>query len=628
MGALPAMTAETLDREALQNYFVTMTATLPDVQLLFCASNGRWNSQGNFMVFGDGWQPTDPNYDNTTRSWFADAKTAGGRIIFTDPYVDMITNQLVVTLSKTVVDEYGREAGVVGEDISMNTLDAMANAKRAIPEITSYILHPSGRYISNRDTSAIMEKDFFTDHNLEQYRTSILSSEPFIGTNGEVFICSEPLPLSNWNLVSVVPAEVVFRDLNRAMRTLVILAGASLVLIIVGLYFLIRNMLRPIKQVSQELKNISEGEGDLTKNITVRANNEIGDLAKYFNLTLQKIRNLVILIKEQAATLHDTGGELATNMAETAAAINEIAATILNIKNRVTNQNENVTGTNTATEQITINIDKLNGYVENQTAKVSQSSAAIEEMLANIRSVTQTLIQNAGNVEQLMEASEVGRTGLQDVATDIQEIAHESEGLLEINALMENIASQTNLLSMNAAIEAAHAGEAGKGFAVVADEIRKLAENSGEQSKTIGTVLKKIKESIDKITASTNNVLGKFEAIDSGVKLVSDQETNVRNAMEEQGAGSQQILEVIGQLNDITQLVKEESGEMLQGSRKVIGEGKNLEITTCEIANGVNEMAIGAEQINVAVTRVNELSDQNRNNIAILVEEVSRFKVE
>jgi methyl-accepting chemotaxis protein len=628
MGALPAMTAETLDREGLQNYFVTMTGTLPDVQLLFCASSGRWNDPGNYMVFGDGWLPTDPNYDNRTRSWFADAKAAGGRIIFTDPYVDMITNQLVVTLSKTVFDDQGREAGVVGEDISMNTLDAMANAVKAIPEITSYILHSSGRYISNQDMSAIMEKDFFTEYGLEQYRTSVLSSESFLGTNGKVFICSESLPLANWNLVSIVPAEVAFRDVNRAMRTLIILALVFLVLIIVSFYFLIRNMLSPIKSVSRELQNISEGEGDLTKSITIKANNEIGDLAKYFNLTLQKIRNLVIMIKQQAAALHHIGGELATNMTETAAAINEITATIRNIKGRVVNQSDNVIEANTTTEQITGNINKLNDHVENQTIKVSQSSSAIEEMLTNIRSVTQTLIQNAGNVKQLMEASEVGRTGLQDVAADIQEIAHESEGLLEINALMENIASQTNLLSMNAAIEAAHAGEAGKGFAVVADEIRKLAESSGEQSKTIGMVLKKIKGSIDKITTSTNNVLDKFEAIDGGVKIVSDQETNIRSAMEDQGSGSKQILEVISELNDITQLVKGESEEMLQGSRKVIEEGKNLEIVTYEITNGVNEIAIGAEQINVAVNRVNELSGENRNNIDLLVEEVSRFKVE
>jgi methyl-accepting chemotaxis protein len=192
---------------------------------------------------------------------------------------------------------------------------------------------------------------------------------------------------------------------------------------------------------------------------------------------------------------------------------------------------------------------------------------------------------------------------------------------------MENIASQTNLLSMNAAIEAAHAGESGNGFAVVADEIRKLAENSSEQSKTIGTVLKKIKEAIDKSTRSTDNVLCKFESIDDAVKTVADQEENIRNAMEEQGQGSKQILDAIGQVNEITGQVKGSSLVMLDGSKEVIQESKNLGMMTQEITGSMNEMALGAEQINQSVNRVNEICRTNRENIDLLVREVSRFKV-
>jgi methyl-accepting chemotaxis protein len=294
----------------------------------------------------------------------------------------------------------------------------------------------------------------------------------------------------------------------------------------------------------------------------------------------------------------------------------------------VINQSASVTETNATMEQITINIDRLNDQVEKQSASVSKSSSAIEEMIANIHSVTNTLVKNSDNVQELIGASDVGRMGLQEVATDIQVIARDSEGLLEINAVMENIASQTNLLSMNAAIEAAHAGEAGKGFAVVADEIRKLAENSGEQSKTISTVLKKIKDSIDKITRSTDSVMNKFEAIDSGVKTVSMQEENIRAAMEEQSVGSQQILEVIGQLSEITRMVKNGSDSMLEGSKEVIAEGKNLETATQEITHGMNEMATGADQINLAVNQVNDISTHNREDINVLVKEVSKFKTE
>jgi methyl-accepting chemotaxis protein len=181
---------------------------------------------------------------------------------------------------------------------------------------------------------------------------------------------------------------------------------------------------------------------------------------------------------------------------------------------------------------------------------------------------------------------------------------------------------------MNAAIEAAHAGDAGKGFAVVADEIRKLAISSSDQSKTISVVLKKIKSSIDKITVSTDNVLSKFEAIDSKVKTVSEQEGVIRNAMEEQGEGSKQILESVNNLNGITMDVKHGSEEMLEGSKEVIQESQNLEKITQEITGGMNEMAAGADHINDAVNRVNELTGKNRESIDLLVKEVSRFKVE
>jgi methyl-accepting chemotaxis protein len=433
---------------------------------------------------------------------------------------------------------------------------------------------------------------------------------------------------TSWTMMVAVPMSAVTAGVRDLTIFVIIFALGAIIISAIIVYVLAVQIVKPIIGMSNTLKDISEGEGDLTKVIPVNGKDETADMAHYFNLTLEKIRNLVITIKQQATTLFDIGNKLASNMTETAAAVNEITANIQSIKGRVINQSASVTETNATMEQITENINKLNGHVEHQSSSVSQSSSAIEEMLANIQSVTNTLVKNAENVEELMGASEVGKTGLQEVAQDIQEISRESEGLLEINSVMENISSQTNLLSMNAAIEAAHAGEAGKGFAVVADEIRKLAESSSEQSKTISTVLKKIKSSIDKITHSTDNVLNKFGAIDGAVNIVADQEGNIRNAMEEQGQGSKQILDAIGKLNEITQQVKGSSLEMLEGSREVIKEGGNLEKATEEITGGMNEMAAGADQINIAINQVNDLSTKNRENIDILVREVSRFKVE
>ncbi|MDR0539616.1 MAG: methyl-accepting chemotaxis protein [Spirochaetaceae bacterium] len=431
-----------------------------------------------------------------------------------------------------------------------------------------------------------------------------------------------------WTILSSVEEKVVLADVRAMLTLAIIILLAAIAVTVVIIWFMSGSISQRILRVGAAIKDISEGEGDLTRRLTIHANDEIGAMGTYFNNTMEKIRLLVLSIKSETHTLSDIGGELSTNMTETAASINQMNSTIQSLKSQVMNQSTSVTETNSTMQQIINNIDKLGELVNKQTTSVSQSSSAVEEMIASIQSVTQTLIKNGANVKSLADASEVGRSGLQDVAQDIQQIARESEGLLEINAVMENIASQTNLLSMNAAIEAAHAGEAGKGFAVVADEIRKLAESSGEQSKTISSVLKKIKDSIDKITRSTDAVLNKFEAIDSGVKTVSDQEHNIRNAMEEQNAGSQQILEAMNRLNEVTGMVKDSTTEMLQGSQQVVSESRNLGHVTQELENGMNEIASGAEQINTAVGRVNTISGDNKQHIDNLVGEVSKFIVE
>ncbi|MDR1143691.1 MAG: methyl-accepting chemotaxis protein [Spirochaetaceae bacterium] len=473
--------------------------------------------------------------------------------------------------------------------------------------------------------------EVFGSTGLAAAETALREGEPVLITHGGNMLTVYPFAINEntfWALATIVPSKTVLKAVDELVWFAIILMAVSVAAASFVIFFTANSIAKPITKVSLTLKDISEGEGDLTKNINIHSSGEIGDLSKYFNLTLGKIKDMVLVIKNQSAALFDVGNELSSNMTQTAAAVNQITSTIQSIKGRMLNQSASVTQTNATMRQITSNIDQLNSQVEKQTANVSKSSSAIEEMIANIQSVTATLTKNSENIRELLEASDVGRNGLEIVSGDIQQIARESEDLLEINEVMENIASQTDLLSMNAAIEAAHAGEAGKGFAVVADEIRKLAENSSDQSKTINAVLKKIKDSIDNITKSTGEVLTKFAAIDSGVKTVSQQAENIRNAMEEQSVGSRQILEVIGELNEITAQVKDGSSEMLEGSREVIREGENLEMVTQEITNGMNEMALGADQINAAVHEISSIGDQNRENIDILIHEVSRFKVE
>jgi methyl-accepting chemotaxis protein len=542
----------------------------------------------------------------------------------------------VISVAAPIFNADQQPLGLVGIDVNMSVLQSVSAIR---PFETGEVM-----VFSNGGINMVHQTDSLIGSNLQQGFNAIFGAEGirkiteslrngkdaiFQYQGREVvtypfYVGSSPNALT---AIASVPVKTVLSAVHQMTNFTIILAVVS-ILITAGISsFLARGIIKPILGVISMLRDISEGEGDLTKRINITSKDEIGDMAHYFNLTLEKIRSLIVIIKQQSVSLADIGSELSNNMTNTAAAMNEISTNIQNINGQVKNQTNSVNETSSTMQDITESIEQLNEHIENQSSNIAHSSSAIEQMIANITSVTQTLVHNVENVRHLANASELGHSSLQEVSTDIQEIAKESEGLLEITGVMENIASQTNLLSMNAAIEAAHAGESGKGFAVVADEIRKLAESSGEQSNTIAEVLKKIKNSIDKIMESTDAVLNRFEAIDSGVKVVSEQEENIRNAMEEQQTGGQQVLDVIARLNDITQQVRDGSSNMLKGSKKIITESDNLERLTSEVSNGVIEMSKGANQVNAAVDRVNNLSNDNKEHIDTLVNEISKFKV-
>jgi CheY-like chemotaxis protein len=228
---------------------------------------------------------------------------------------------------------------------------------------------------------------------------------------------------------------------------------------------------------------------------------------------------------------------------------------------------------------------------------------------------------------ELVSASEISRDGVHKVSDIMKVIASDSESLIEASAMIENIAQQTNLLAMNAAIEAAHAGEVGKGFAVVADEIRKLAESSSSQGKAITSVLSKLKAQITSAVQVSDESQERFTRIVELLGQVKNQETVIENAMAEQSTGSGEVLIAMRQINDITTRVRDGSAQMLSASSVIIGEMERLIKASGNTNERLQDITGNKDQIIMSIRFLEGVIEKTMLCVRELSENVLKFKV-
>lgn len=409
----------------------------------------------------------------------------------------------------------------------------------------------------------------------------------------------------------------------------VALVVQTIALIVIVLTILTSVIFKPLEKAAKAIKSLAteSEETDLTYRINFNKNNEIGILCQDVDKFLNRQQKLIGQLKFAQLSLEDIGAKLGTSSVESASAISEIMANIDSVKKQTKNQ---ITASNSAGDKMREVLEStttLDTLIENQSAGIIESSASVEEMVQNIVSVSNSVKAMSNQFKELINVTQVGRDTQIEVNKKIVKMNEQSKLMIEANRVIAKIASQTNLLAMNAAIEAAHAGEAGAGFSVVADEIRTLAENSSKQSHNISSELKIITKTVEEVVLASNRSNDAFRTITEKISDTDGLVNEIEYAMEEQNAASKQVLEALKDVNASTMDVQATSKSMQDVTNNAGIELDRLNEIIFLVDNSMDEMTVGAHEINKSASAVSDMANETLEHINSMDALIGKFKI-
>jgi methyl-accepting chemotaxis protein len=400
----------------------------------------------------------------------------------------------------------------------------------------------------------------------------------------------------------------MIRGLERQANLALGIALVIEILFSIVIAFLVAgSLIRPIKEIVGVGHALAEMKFDVS--IPTDRKDEIGDVQRSFNTIRDELKKTLGDINNEHMGQKNISGNLHISIRDSSSGLEVITENMEMVQEKTDNQMRSVNGTSESLEEIIRHIRSLEGAVDTQGQNISRSSESIGQMVQDIDSVRGVVYRAHESTANLSKSSDTGRKMLNKLNEELSHIAEQSAFLEEANAALVNIASQTNILAMNAAIEAAHAGEAGKGFAVVAGEVRKLAESSNKESASISDEIKIMREGIERIRQASVETVDTMGSMFTEITEMQGAFGNVMTAVDTQASNGKQILDSLGTLEETTKQVKNSSDEILKESNSIYDTVENLKKISQDVKDGVQDVQQTCLKIADALSVAQKIAD-------------------